>query len=216
MGREHRRELMRRFLARFTPLLPDTETARLWARIKSGCEKKGRPITFADAWIAAAPLQLKVPLVSQNASDYGAVENLTILTATRQKTSRKWSVDTAVKPLSDISRLTGLPASIRSAWRSSPACAVQSRLDRETRTRNRASPDESAVDASRAGASRASQSFPRPREPVSPYPRASCSSGMVKETPSEDDGSSPWAMRSAITSMARRSALLIASSRVWP
>jgi predicted nucleic acid-binding protein len=26
-----------RFLARFTALLPDTETARLWARIKNNC-----------------------------------------------------------------------------------------------------------------------------------------------------------------------------------
>ncbi|MGA3020086.1 MAG: PIN domain-containing protein [Bryobacteraceae bacterium] len=76
-----RRELMRRFLSRFTPLLPDTETARVWARIKSACEKKGRPITFADAWIAAAALQLNVPLVTHNASDYGAVQNLTILTS---------------------------------------------------------------------------------------------------------------------------------------
>jgi len=76
-----RRELMHRFLARFTPLAPDTETARLWVRIKSGCEKKGRPIAFADAWIAAAALQLSVPLVSHNISHYGAVENLIILTA---------------------------------------------------------------------------------------------------------------------------------------
>ena len=76
-----RRELMHRFLARFTPLAPDTETARLWARIKSGCEKKGRPIAFADAWIAAAALQLNVPLVSHNISHYGAVGNLIILTA---------------------------------------------------------------------------------------------------------------------------------------
>jgi tRNA(fMet)-specific endonuclease VapC len=76
-----RRELMQRFLTRFTSLLPDTETARAWARIKSRCEKKGRPITFADAWIAAAALQLNVPLVTHNASDYDAVDNLTILTA---------------------------------------------------------------------------------------------------------------------------------------
>jgi len=76
-----RRELMHRFLARFTPLLPDTETASAWARIKSGCEKKGRPITFADAWIAAAALQLNVPIVTHNASDFDAVENLMILTA---------------------------------------------------------------------------------------------------------------------------------------
>ena len=76
-----RRDLMRRFLTRFTLLVSDTETARTWARIKSGCEKKGRPITFADAWIAAAAVQLNVPLVTHNASDYRAVEKLAILTA---------------------------------------------------------------------------------------------------------------------------------------
>ena len=76
-----RRDLMRRFLDRFTTLLPDTETAVLWARIKSGSEKKGHPITFADAWIAASAMQLNAPLVTHNASDYAAVENLTILTA---------------------------------------------------------------------------------------------------------------------------------------
>jgi predicted nucleic acid-binding protein len=76
-----RRDLMRRFLSRFTPLLPDTETATLWARIKSVCEKKGRPITFADAWIAAAAVQLNVPLVTHNVGDYNAVDGLTVLTA---------------------------------------------------------------------------------------------------------------------------------------
>ena len=76
-----RRDLMRRFLARFTTLLPDAETAHAWARIKSGYEKKGRPITFADAWIAAAALQLNVPLATHNASDFEAVDGLLILTA---------------------------------------------------------------------------------------------------------------------------------------
>ena len=76
-----RRDLMHRFLARFTPLLPDSETAVLWARIKSNCEKKGRPITFADAWIAAAAVQLNVPLATHNVGDYAAVDALTILTA---------------------------------------------------------------------------------------------------------------------------------------
>ena len=77
-----RRDLMRRFLARFTPLLPDAETARAWARIRCGCEKKGKPMSFADAWIAAAAVQLNIPLVTHNASDYAAVENLVLLTAT--------------------------------------------------------------------------------------------------------------------------------------
>lgn len=74
-----RRDLMRRFLARFTPLR--TETACPWARIRCGCEKKGKPISFADAWIAAAAAQLNIPLVSHNASDYAAVESLVLLTA---------------------------------------------------------------------------------------------------------------------------------------
>src|SRR5436853_161131 len=76
-----RRELMRRFLTRFTPLLPDTETAAQWAVIKSNCEKKGRPITFADAWIAAAAVQLNVPLVTHNVGDYNAIDSLTVLSA---------------------------------------------------------------------------------------------------------------------------------------
>jgi predicted nucleic acid-binding protein len=76
-----RRDLMRRFLGRFTPLLPDAATARLWARIKSAREQKGRPITFADAWIAAAALQLNVPLATHNARDYAGIPNLVVLTA---------------------------------------------------------------------------------------------------------------------------------------
>lgn len=35
-------------------LTPDADTARALARIKNGCEKKGRPSMFADAWIAGA------------------------------------------------------------------------------------------------------------------------------------------------------------------
>jgi predicted nucleic acid-binding protein len=76
-----RRDLMRRFLSPFTVLPPDIDTALVWARIKSDCDKKGRPIAFADAWIAAAAVQLNIPLVTHNASDYQAVEDLTILTA---------------------------------------------------------------------------------------------------------------------------------------
>jgi predicted nucleic acid-binding protein len=56
-------------------------TAVLWAQIKSSCERKGKTITFADAWIAASAVQLDAPLVTNNAGDYDAVENLTILTA---------------------------------------------------------------------------------------------------------------------------------------
>ena len=36
---------------------------------------------FTDAWIAAAAVQLDVPLVTHNGNDYAAVPNLTVLTA---------------------------------------------------------------------------------------------------------------------------------------
>ena len=36
-----RRDLMRRFLGRFTPLLPDIETASLWARSSATAKRKG-------------------------------------------------------------------------------------------------------------------------------------------------------------------------------
>jgi predicted nucleic acid-binding protein len=36
----------------------------------------------ADAWIAATALALGVPLVTNNPSDYGGVDRLTILSAT--------------------------------------------------------------------------------------------------------------------------------------
>jgi tRNA(fMet)-specific endonuclease VapC len=75
-----RRCLMGRFLARFTLLLPDGETARLWARIKTSRERQGRPIRFADAWIAAAAVQLNLPLVTHNARDYEAIERLVVVT----------------------------------------------------------------------------------------------------------------------------------------
>ena len=76
-----RRNLMGRFLARFTLLLQDGETARLWARIKTSRERQGRPITFADAWIAATAVQLNLPLVTHNARDYEAIERIVVVTA---------------------------------------------------------------------------------------------------------------------------------------
>ena len=77
-----RRELMNRFLSRFKQHLPDRETAKQWALVKRGCEKKGRPVSFPDAWIAVTALQLNIPLVTHNVSDFESVNGLTILTAT--------------------------------------------------------------------------------------------------------------------------------------
>ena len=86
-GMEHRRwsdlrrRQMRRILDRFTPIPADAETARLWALVRTECERKGRPIGFADAWIAATAQQLNLPLVTHNASDFESISELTVITA---------------------------------------------------------------------------------------------------------------------------------------
>jgi predicted nucleic acid-binding protein len=44
-------------------------------------QRKGRPMDGADAWNAAAALDLGVPLVTNNPFDYDAIDGLIILTA---------------------------------------------------------------------------------------------------------------------------------------
>jgi predicted nucleic acid-binding protein len=104
-----RRDLMHRFLARFTALLPDRDTAALWAKIKSSCEKKGRPIPFADAWIAASAVQLNIPLVTHNVGDYVAVESLTILTARAVRFRERKLVHSCVPRFHSWGRFTATP-----------------------------------------------------------------------------------------------------------
>ncbi len=92
----------------------------------------------------------------------------------------------------------------------------QSQPDRGTRTRNPASPDGRVAYENHVGVSRSSQCVGVRREPDSLYWLASCLSGTVKETFRAEDGVPDGAIRSAITSIASRSVLPIASSRVCP
>jgi len=45
---------------------------------------KGHPISPADAWIAATPLVLSVPLVTNNLKDYRHLDQLQIISATAE------------------------------------------------------------------------------------------------------------------------------------
>src|SRR5207253_3174560 len=76
-----RRDQMRHFLARFTPVPIEIATSRLWAQLRAECRRKGRPIAASDAWIAATALQLGIPLITHNARHYQPIEALTIITA---------------------------------------------------------------------------------------------------------------------------------------
>ena len=72
---------MRGLLDQFTLIPADGAMARMWAQVRTDCERVGRPIGFADAWIAATALQLNIPLVSHNAKHYEPLEALTVITA---------------------------------------------------------------------------------------------------------------------------------------
>jgi predicted nucleic acid-binding protein len=77
-----RREQLFRHLARYGVHYPDALTCEQWAEVDSQARLKGRPITCADAWIAATALRLGVPLVTHNPSDYASAVGLTVLSGT--------------------------------------------------------------------------------------------------------------------------------------
>ena len=52
---------------------------KAWARATNSAEKKRRPITTADAWIAATAALYDTPLVTNNSADFQGVEGLVIL-----------------------------------------------------------------------------------------------------------------------------------------
>jgi len=57
------------------------ELCAKWAEVSWEARRKGRPIQTADAWIAATALYYRVPLITNNASDYEMVSQLHLLTA---------------------------------------------------------------------------------------------------------------------------------------
>jgi predicted nucleic acid-binding protein len=66
-------------------LLPlDIGVCRVWGEIRARCRAAGRPISPQDAWIAATAIRHAVPLVTHNPTDYEVIEELELITATRQ------------------------------------------------------------------------------------------------------------------------------------
>lgn len=69
---------LRELLLRYVLLLPDDETCREWARVMG---RKGRPISVADAWIAATAIQHQCPLVTHNPRHFQGISGLGVVTA---------------------------------------------------------------------------------------------------------------------------------------
>ena len=63
-------------------LLPDDrETAQAYAAVAVERESAGRPITCADALVAACAVRYGIPLVTHNARDFAGISGLKVITA---------------------------------------------------------------------------------------------------------------------------------------
>ena len=63
----------------FTTIFPDEQTCTHWAKLVSEGRSAGRPVTTADAWIAATAIQWELPLVTADYRDFEHVEGLTLV-----------------------------------------------------------------------------------------------------------------------------------------
>jgi tRNA(fMet)-specific endonuclease VapC len=72
---EKNSERIERFVSDNVILGCDTETARLYGKVKNNLRKKGRPIPENDIWIAAAAFQYDLILVSRD-EHFEEVEDL--------------------------------------------------------------------------------------------------------------------------------------------
>ena len=77
---EKRRNQLETTLRNFVVIPYDHDIARCYGRIVAGRERKGRPISCADAWIAACAVRHGVPLVTHNAQDFDVIADLHVIT----------------------------------------------------------------------------------------------------------------------------------------
>ena len=74
-----RREELIHHIDLCTTLPPDDETCVCWADIMANSRTAGRPITAADAWVAAAAIQLDLALVTADYRDFEHLDGLTLV-----------------------------------------------------------------------------------------------------------------------------------------
>ncbi len=67
------------YLADFSVLHSDSLLCSTWAAVRNESTQKGRPISSADAWIAATARVLSAPLVTNNPKDYRHLDQLQIV-----------------------------------------------------------------------------------------------------------------------------------------
>jgi len=76
---EKRRQQLEELLKNFVVLPYNNEIARIYARIVVERERKGHPISWPDAWIAATAIWHRTPLVTHD-GDFQDISDLQIIT----------------------------------------------------------------------------------------------------------------------------------------
>jgi predicted nucleic acid-binding protein len=74
-----KRAVLEAYLADFSVLHSDSLLCSTWAAVRNESTQKGRPISSADAWIAATALVLSAQLVTNNPKDYRHLDKLQIV-----------------------------------------------------------------------------------------------------------------------------------------
>jgi predicted nucleic acid-binding protein len=72
-------DVLEAYLADFSVLHSDSISCSTWAAVRNESIRKGRPMSSADAWIAAAALILSAPLVTNNPKDYHHLDKLQLV-----------------------------------------------------------------------------------------------------------------------------------------
>jgi len=70
---------LHKYLEGYVTLLPDERTCEIWSEVNSECWASGRPISPADAWIAATAKQWDLALATANYRDFQAVPGLNVI-----------------------------------------------------------------------------------------------------------------------------------------
>lgn len=78
---QRRLDVLETYLADFSVLHSDSVLCATWAAVRNESGRKGRPMSSADAWIAATALVLSAPLVTNNPKDYLHINNLRLVSA---------------------------------------------------------------------------------------------------------------------------------------
>ena len=74
-----RRAALARLLESYEMAYPDEALCRRWGLLMAAVRRAGRPLPFADSWIAATALHLGLPLVTHNPRDFRGIEGLTVI-----------------------------------------------------------------------------------------------------------------------------------------